>query len=602
MALKRKQKWWIRDNFRIGPKRRRFLGLMICIVSSWDFRQRLLWLGKRKFKDFSIILLKDVLDQMQFGIFFIKFFFKEFIRSNFYVRLFNKSSWLTNNVVYLYNFYCICEDWFTFSDYFLNELNFRFIEIVNFLTRYIVWPWKLDYFYKDFFNYCVIDANYMSVKILHKFYIKVDIFSFLFLKEDLEFYRRLKYWEYINQLNLYFFFNPYYRFFFLEAGNLLLGQFFYSWYIWAVLMQNFRIYSISTSFLNISYYLNPAMIFLTFNSFISVFSKDVRQTFNFVLKKNILLILRLSLYLQSLHLYERFKMVSYSGMHRHAIYNNICNTLFGMDDCCIESFCNLSSKYEKKLFFLDNKKFRYYYFFIDLVNYGKFLGNNFLFLSNKIFNNILSLQFVEYYSIALERTLFSSVGSSRVKKKRNLFLGMEYFFFDFWDLGYIYFHDVELIFRFVSMNLDFLNLLIVDYFIWSLDFNFGFKSKDLSLNDYLFREGVFDFRYCSRLNSYFEFFGMNVNNRSYFVNSFFNFKIYFVFLSIRDFLFSIIRWSSRLSICYYFLLNILGLVVKENSYKLMRLNLPSIFFKKKYIYSFLDYYLWWSLDRSLKSF
>lgn len=42
-----------------------------------------------------------------------------------------------NNFLYFYNFYCLYEDWFFLSDYFLNELNFRFIEIANFLTKYV---------------------------------------------------------------------------------------------------------------------------------------------------------------------------------------------------------------------------------------------------------------------------------------------------------------------------------------------------------------------------------------------------------------------------------------------------------------------------------
>src|ERR1700722_18591170 len=168
-------------------------------------------------------------------------------------------------------------------------------------------------------------------------------------------------------------------------------------------MKNFKIYKIKTSFLNIHYNVNPMMNILILSSFASVFSRNIRQAFNFVLRKNMFLTLRLSLYFQSLHLTKRFQMVSYSGMHRHASYKNICYTLFGMDDCCIEVYANLSSKYE----------------------------NNFFFLSNKAFNNILTLQFIEYFSIPLERTLSSSVGSARARKKRNLFLGMEYFFLDF---------------------------------------------------------------------------------------------------------------------------------------------------------------------------
>lgn len=200
-------------------------------------------------------------------------------------------------------------------------------------------------------------------------------------------------------------------------------------------------------------------------------------------------------------------------------------------------------------------------------------------MSNKAFNNILTLQFIEYFSIPLERTLSSSVGSARARKKRNLFLGMEYYFLDFWDIGYIYFHKVETIFKFLSINFGFLQFVIIDYLIWSIDFNLGFKTSNLMLNKFLFREGMFDFLYSSRLSSYFEFFSRNKN--FYYVNSFFNFKTYFTFLNIRDFLFSIIRSSVSLSICYYFLLKILGLMLKDNSYKLMVLNLPPFFLKKK---------------------
>src|ERR1700735_3499841 len=127
------------------------------------------------------------------------------------------------------------------------------------------------------------------------------------------------------------------------------------------------------------------MNILILSSFVSVLSRNVRQAFNFVLRKNMILTLRLSLYLQSLHLTKRFQMVSYSGMHRHASYKNVCYTLFGMDDCCIDSYVNLSIKYEKKLFSLDNKKFKYYHFFTDLINYKKKLDSNFFYLSNKAF-------------------------------------------------------------------------------------------------------------------------------------------------------------------------------------------------------------------------
>lgn len=230
-------------------------------------------------------------------------------------------------------------------------------------------------------------------------------------------------------------------------------------------MRNFKIYKIKTSYLNIHYNVNPIMNILILNSFTSAISKNIRQTFNFVFKKDILLMLRLSLYFQSLYLHDRFKMVSYSGMHRHASYKNICYTLYGMDDCCIRSYVSLSSKYEKKLFFLDNKKFKYYHFFIDLLNYKKMIDNNFFILSNKVFNNILILQFIEYFSKPLERTLSSSVGSARASKKRNIYLGMEYFFLDFWDIGYIFFHKIEIIFKFLSISLKFLQFSIIDYLI-----------------------------------------------------------------------------------------------------------------------------------------
>jgi hypothetical protein len=158
---------------------------------------------------------------------------------------------------------------------------------------------------------------------------------------------------------------------------------------------------------------------------------------------------------------------------------------------------------------------------------------------------------------------------------------------------------VEVIFKFISMNLDFFQLLIIDYFIWALDFNFGFNPSDLTLRSSLFREGMFDFSYYSRLVLYFEFFCMNVDNNMYFIENFLNFKIYLTFLSIRDFLFSIIKSSVCLSICYYFLLKFFGLALKGNDCKLMVLNLPPIFFKKKREYVYLDYYLWWFLKRSL---
>jgi hypothetical protein len=212
---------------------------------------------------------------------------------------------------------------------------------------------------------------------------------------------------------------------------LLLGEFFYPWFVWALLMKSFRIYSITTSFLDICYNINPVTTFLTSNSFISLVPKDIRQTLNFVFKKNLLLALRLSLYFQGLHLYDRFKMASYSSMHRHATYNNVCYTLFSMEDCCIESFAQLGNRYEKKLFSLDNKNFLYYYFFVDLVGYMKFLDNDFFFLSNKAFNNVLNLQFLEYCSIALERTLYGEVGGVRTKRRGNRIINTEYFFLDF---------------------------------------------------------------------------------------------------------------------------------------------------------------------------
>lgn len=67
------------------------------------------WLGKRKFKDYSVILFKDILSQMQFGFFFIGFFFKEFVKSNFYVFLLQKAFWLTNNFICFFNFFCLYE-------------------------------------------------------------------------------------------------------------------------------------------------------------------------------------------------------------------------------------------------------------------------------------------------------------------------------------------------------------------------------------------------------------------------------------------------------------------------------------------------------------
>jgi hypothetical protein len=77
---------------------------------------------------------------MQLGIIFISYFFKEFVKRNFYVYLLQNSFWLTSNFVYVYNFFCLYEDWFALSNYSFSELSFRFIEIVSFLTVYVVWP------------------------------------------------------------------------------------------------------------------------------------------------------------------------------------------------------------------------------------------------------------------------------------------------------------------------------------------------------------------------------------------------------------------------------------------------------------------------------
>jgi hypothetical protein len=266
---------------------------------------------------------------------------------------------------------------------------------------------------------------------LDDFNIKVDIFSFLYLKEDLEYYRRLKYWDYINQLNLYFHFSPYYRFFFLDTGDFLLGKFIFVWYMTALENKNLKVYSIKTSTLNINYNMNPIIISFVANSFVSVIQRLVRHVLNIFFKKNLLLMLRLSFYFQGLHMYEPFQMASYTGVHKHNSFNHICYTLFNMDICCIEGSVNLSSKYERKLFSLESKNFLFFYFFIDLINYARFLDNNFYFLVNKIFDHILKLQFVEYSKFALERTMFYEIGSIRKKRKVKRVISEDYFFLDF---------------------------------------------------------------------------------------------------------------------------------------------------------------------------
>jgi hypothetical protein len=118
----------------------------------------------------------------------------------------------------------------------------------------------------------------------------------------------------------------------------------------------------------------------------------------------------------------------------------------------------------------------------------------------------------------------------------------------------------------------------------------------MSLNlvsiDYLFRDGIFDFLASSRLSSYFDFCCVKLNSANYLFENYFNFKFYFTFLAVRDFLFHVVRRSVRFSVCYYFLLAGLDLVYWDCSSKLMFLNLPYRFLKTKKEYAFFDYFLW----------
>jgi hypothetical protein len=131
---------WVRTDYRVGRLKRRLLALMICIMAAWDFEQRFLLQKREILKSYFINFFNEVLKEMQFGSYFINFFFKEFIKSNFYILVLKKVLWINHVFLYFYNFYCLYEDWFEFFNYFFNELKFRFAEIVLLLTRYVEWP------------------------------------------------------------------------------------------------------------------------------------------------------------------------------------------------------------------------------------------------------------------------------------------------------------------------------------------------------------------------------------------------------------------------------------------------------------------------------
>jgi hypothetical protein len=101
-----------------------------------DFREQRLMQQKRNFKNYEKIIFSDILYQMQFGIFFIRFFYLEFLKNNFCVSLLQKVLFLKNNFVYFYNFYCLCEEETILIKDHLDNQDFRFVEVTK-MMRFI---------------------------------------------------------------------------------------------------------------------------------------------------------------------------------------------------------------------------------------------------------------------------------------------------------------------------------------------------------------------------------------------------------------------------------------------------------------------------------
>lgn len=355
--------------------------------------------------------------------------------------------------------------------------------------------------------------------------------------------------------------------------------------------KKFKIYYLRLSTSTVLYSMNPVILFFikNRNSVLNYFQRNVTVVLRIIFNNDIAKRSQLFFYSLVVKFYEDadmlYKYKEYNPLYTR--YFNFFYSVLNLNKLCIKSCIELGGKFEKIFFGLTFKGLAFFYFFIDYLNYLKSLNNEFCSLVNKIFNNILRLQFIEYFEDILEIISQNHVGSLR-KKGRGRKMELEFFFNNFWQVAYIFFFSKHMIFKFVLVDLNLLNFSIIDYFFWSA--NNLLKSNMPFMNSF-FRENVFDFLYYSRLRSNFDFFKAFANN--FFINGIFDFNFYFLFLSLRDLFFKIIGLSSRLSVCYYFISKILGILNYSGRNKVF---IDLIKFKNTYM----NYFFLWFLERNKK--
>lgn len=170
--------------------------LIICGLVFWFIKQQVLLEEKRKrqkglYWESLSFVCNDLINTFELSVFFLIIFKRE-VFNNFYIKLLTSAFVLNSNFLHFFNFFCLYGRALILK---FNELIFRSFEL-NFRLTLRSEPFVKEYFYSGFFNYL---SDKGTVLLLSCFYMKADVLSFLFLKEDLESYRCIKYHEYVSQ-------------------------------------------------------------------------------------------------------------------------------------------------------------------------------------------------------------------------------------------------------------------------------------------------------------------------------------------------------------------------------------------------------------------
>jgi hypothetical protein len=179
----------------------------------------------------------------------------------------------------------------------------------------------------------------------------------------------------------------------------------------------FKVYDFRLSTSTVLYSINPVIFFLISNSnfVLNYFQRNAAAVLHIIFKNDIAKRFQIYFFFQIVKFYDSARVIyKYNEYKTNVDYISYFFYVLNSNKLCVRSCIELGCKFEAKLFDLNSKKFGFFYFFTDYLNY---LNNRQVWpLVNKIFNKILNLQLVEYFEDIWEMVSQNHVGS--LKKKR----------------------------------------------------------------------------------------------------------------------------------------------------------------------------------------